>query len=154
MHCDASKWGWLISKHHNAFQWDLSDALPDDAAAADTRCGHPLMNPRPLINLCFQVKHSPFLANLACATQEIFKLLFIHHLIFELWLESIKYDYIRKELKVSVLQANAKLVKKGERNQRFIRGPGSIPIGSNILLLKFLFSCSYLPSGLKFCFRY
>ena len=66
------------------------------------------------------------------------------------YLESIEHDYIRrlrihraslyKEPKVSVLQAKAKLVQKGECwtwNQRFIRGPGSILTGGNILLLEF-----------------
>ena len=32
-------------------------------------------------NLWFQVKHSPFQGNLACATLGIFKLLFMQHLI-------------------------------------------------------------------------
>ena len=89
------KMGGLIFKHHYAFQWDLLDAPPDAAAVADTRCGYPLMNPRPLFNLWFRVQHSPFLASLACATQEIFKLLFLHHLIVGLWLESVEHDYIR-----------------------------------------------------------
>ena len=45
--------------------------------------------------------------------------------------------------RVSVLQANAKLVQKGECwtwNQRLIKGPGSILTEGNILLLDFLFS--------------
>ena len=45
-----------------------------------------------------------------------------------------------KEPKVSVLQANAQLVQKGEGwtwHQRFMRGPGSIPTRGNILSLDF-----------------
>ena len=34
-------------------------------------------------NLRFQVQHSPFYTNLSCATQEIFKLLFMQHLILD-----------------------------------------------------------------------
>ena len=41
--------------------------------------------------------------------------------------------------KISVLQANTKLVQKGEW-WRFIRGLGSILTGGTILLLDFLFS--------------
>ena len=50
----------------------------------------------------------------------------------------INKAWLHKEPKISVLQANAKLVQKGECwtwNQRLIRGPGSIPTGCNIWLL-------------------
>ena len=36
-------------------------------------------------NLLFQVQHYPFWASEACPASEIFKLLFVHHLIFGLW---------------------------------------------------------------------
>ena len=36
------------------------------------------------LDLWFQVQHAPLYTNLASATQEIFKLLFIHHLMFGL----------------------------------------------------------------------
>ena len=42
------------------------------------------IEPEPLINLWFQVQHSPFSASETCATYGIFKLLFMHHLIFGL----------------------------------------------------------------------
>ena len=42
------------------------------------------IEPGPLINLWFQVQHYPLWTNLACATYGIFKLLFMHHLIFGL----------------------------------------------------------------------
>ena len=49
-------------------------------------------------DLWFQVQHYPFWTNLTHATLEIFKLLFMHHLIFGLkviQLESIEHGYIR-----------------------------------------------------------
>ena len=42
------------------------------------------IEPGPLINLWFQVQHLPFWANLAYPTLEIFKFLFMYHLIFGL----------------------------------------------------------------------
>ena len=102
------------------------------------------IEPGPLINLWFQVQHSPFWTNLSFATWKIFKLLLMHHLISGLgYFVGINRAWLYKEPKVSVLQANDKLVKKGECltwNQRLIRGLVSIPTGGNILLLEFLFS--------------
>ena len=67
----------------------------------------------------------------------------MYHLIFGLNdLVRINRIWLHKEPKVSVLQANAKLVQRGECrtwNQRSNRGLGSIPIGGNILLLEFCF---------------
>ena len=51
----------------------------------------------------------------------------------------------QKDPEVSALLANAQLAKKGEWwtwNQRFMRGPGSIPTGGHILSLDFMFSHS------------
>ena len=41
------------------------------------------IEPGSLINLWFKVQHSPFWTYLACAAWGIFKLLFMHHFIFE-----------------------------------------------------------------------
>ena len=65
-------------------------------------------------NLWFQVQLSSFWASEACASEEIFKLLFMHHLILDLDdLVRINRAWLYKEPKVWVLQANAKLVQKG-----------------------------------------
>ena len=68
-------------------------------------------------NLCFQVQHSHLWVSEACATEEIFKLLFMHHLTFGLGgtddLAIINRVWLYKEPQISVLQANAKLVQKG-----------------------------------------
>ena len=72
----------------------------------------------------------------------MFKLLLMHHVIFGIrWFSGNKFStWLCKEPKVSVLQANAQLVQKGEcwtLNQRFMRGLGSILTGGNILSLDF-----------------
>ena len=73
------------------------------------------IEPNPLMNLWFQVQHSPFLAKWACATKGIFKLLLMHHLFLDFDdLVGINRAWLYKEPKVSVLQANAQLAQKGE----------------------------------------
>ena len=58
-------------------------------------------------SLWFKVEDSPFWACEACTTGEIFKVLFIHHLIFDL--DELVRAWLYKDPKVSVLQANVKL---------------------------------------------
>ena len=61
--------------------------------------------------LGFQVQHAPCYTNWALATWEIFKHLFMHHLIFALDDQvRINREWLYKDPKVSVLQANVKLV--------------------------------------------
>ena len=72
----------------------------------------PLVSIKPgtVINLWFQVQHSPFWPNVARATQEIIKLLFMHHLIFGLrWFNRA---WIYKDPKVSVLQTNVTFIER------------------------------------------
>ena len=101
---------------------------------------------RPLINLWFQVKHSPFWTNLSfvCKTETLGSL-YSHALLIPTKYPSPEIKWcINRSLKI-FQAANDKLVQKGECwtwNQRLIRGPGSILTGSNILLLEFLFSRS------------
>ena len=59
--------------------------------------------------LGFQVQHAPFYTNWALATSEIFKHLFMHHLIFGLD-DQVKINRLYKDPKASVLQANVKIV--------------------------------------------
>ena len=70
----------------------------------------------------------------------IFELLFIHHLIFGLLgLVGLNRAWLYKDPKVSVLQANVQVAKKGKcwtLNQGLIRVPSPILNGGNILLLE------------------
>ena len=65
-----------------------------------------------LVNLAYHYSNTILALTLdreTIATEEIFKLLFMHHLTFEFG----GTEGVIKDPKVSVLQANAKLVQKG-----------------------------------------
>ena len=86
-----------------------------------------------LLHLWFKVQHSPFWANLACATWGSLNVCYCTTWFLDLdYLVGINRAWLYKERKSSILQANAKLAKKRECwtwNQRLIRGLGSIPTG-------------------------
>ena len=68
--------------------------------------------------------------------------------LWKTWLRLINTAWLYKEPEVSVLQANAQLSQKGECwtwNQRFMRGPGFIPTGINILSLEFFLINPLVP---------
>ena len=86
------------------------------------------IEPRPLMNLCFQFQHFPFLANwaFACKTETLGQLYSHALLISTKWSKSKNQVMHKQKFK------DAHLSQKGEcwtLNQRFMRGLGSIPAG-------------------------
>ena len=112
------------------------------------KCPPPPRGNRTRASHSLQAQHYPFYTNLTCAAQEIFKLLFMHHLIFGLgWIhgESIEHDYIRVLKSQSYKQMSSQCRKNSVGvGIRGYERPGWVlfPLKVTFCHWIFLFSCS------------
>ena len=99
------------------------------------------IEPRPLMNLWFQVQHSSFWANLAfaCKTKTLGSL-YSHALLILLKSSNSKYQVVHeqkfKDLLSSTCQVSVERIVL-DLESKVMRGLGSIPTGGNILSLDF-----------------